>query len=200
MNKTCTVYHGTDERIVAMSEEDRKYFLWFCPFMAEHLRGYFPQDPTKMDFIKNRLESSSIPHLLINTVEKIQIHDLMKSGCKEYQYENFYVTGNFSTAKSYAYRSFAFGELGLITYRLLQAAMELGLTKYAHFPLREYCKKFLDFAEGEEKPIVYVLNNVDLDLIKMPNGSPIPHEIIESAPNLTYHGEIVFDKWESHPL
>lgn len=116
-----SLYHGTDARILAMTSEEKDEWKKIFFELADILRPYYPE-VYHLDIFKKSFENGNREDIFLNLWNAISRYDAMKNGSKQYQYGEIYLTNGFDRAKSYAYGSFAFGEVGLNAYRMLEAA------------------------------------------------------------------------------
>lgn len=90
--------------------------------------------------------------------------DSNENGSQLYQYGSLYLTGDMDKAKRYAFSSFAGGEIGLITYRLIQGVEVLG---WGNLIKDEDIKKNMQtiksFAEQEAAPVVIPISDWDIN-------------------------------------
>ena len=158
------LYHGTDLRIVLMTEEERKTFKEYCKKVFEYtwklyenyydeiLSGKFKDvlGDTKWHNLCNALTISSANH----------------NGNEQYQYDSFHLTTMKFKAENYARRAFAFGEIGLAAYRMYDAALSL------NFPIKEIeeeANHIVRFATdyGNVKPVVFEITDLDVGLLEV---------------------------------
>lgn len=200
------LYHGTDARIVAMTDDERASFkrsiylavgyLWslYEPLYTEHeyvsitvpgVPGMCKTCVKKIQRYKEVLGGTVYASLL----EKLMIVDSWKNGSGLYQYNATYLTSEPGKASRYAWRSFAFGELGLVAFRMITCARTIWPDlEYKDPEVNDAVGKILAFAQDEAntRPVVVKVTDYDPSLLRMEDGS----ETMPDAPSgLTYRYE-----------
>ena len=120
------LFHGTDQRILDMSPEERAVFKETCLYVASQLKDVF----IDLEFVesqKDKFRSEKNPHLYYNLVDKLVAYDEMRRGNPLFQYDSFCLTNVYAMAEKFAKCSFAFGEVGLIPYRMMEALYFAGV-------------------------------------------------------------------------
>ena len=119
-----------------------------------------------------------------------------------YQYGNIYLTNMISRAINYARRSFAFGEIGLNVYRMLDAA------EMIKFPVRdpdpqaeEALTGIKNFARSEARPVILEIDDYDIDDLRAEDGSPpepfqLPDHEMSAGVSFRYLGELPLPKYK----
>ena len=207
-------YHGTDARIVRMKEKERKQYINGCNIVINYLfKFYKPLLEHEMvktqiggitcKVLKQKIEvlyknifiENNKLDLYYRIYEKSRYVDWYFNGSQKYQYSSFYVTGDKDKAKGFAYRAYAGGEFGMNAYYLIQG---LELISFPDFnPSQEVEKaieSILDFAmEGKEEPVVFELNDLNLDMLLNEDGTKIdintPYYYFEDS-SFRYTGNI----------
>lgn len=121
-----TLYHGTDERVVKMTPEERSgmrlatqiaseyMFSIFKPLLDETISISHPKikgayvSVQKIDFLKECIDEVTY----CNLMDALHRFQAQKEGNGLFQYKHFYLT-NYNKAVRYAKRSFAFERLDL---------------------------------------------------------------------------------------
>lgn len=183
------LYHGTDARIIAMSDNERHAYFNVCTEVKDYLWSIFkPYYENEMVETIIHGYKAFVQHLKIeryrdyiiehsdeitwrNLYEKLMMCDSNERGSQLYQYGYLYLTGDMNKAKRYAFNSFAGGEIGSIAYRLIQGAEILGWID------NEDIKKGIDtiktFAEAKATPIVIPVSDLDINYLFGEKGNPI---------------------------
>ena len=189
-----TLYHGTDARILSMSKEERLQYKKECDLIIDTLYPFFQpllkwekteikvdgktifgyEYPLKLKYGKILNEKGGM-YMYQNLFEKLAMIDCRNNNAGLYQYENLYLCSSKLTAASYATSSFAGGEMGLIAYRLIQGA---DIINFENFRPNSNIKSIMDrireFAkEGNEKPAIVTIENIDVDYLSFEDGKPI---------------------------
>lgn len=173
--KAPLLLHGTDARIIKMSDEERASLLRDCFLVADSVAQMY------LPFIHDGLlqlplfckinKYSQIYQSLIIAANK---NFLRTSNCAQYQYGHTYLTDNRMKAVSYASHSFAFGEIGFCAYILANAAYKYNLVKWTADSLVE--KAFLrlkNFAEETPQPVIVHCPNLDIEDLEQDTGKPL---------------------------
>ena len=206
------LYHGTDARILAMSDGERKKFKELCALSIEYLWKLFDS------YVDRRLEE--LKSILTNGQDESKFYDLYytlicvdayRNGRADYQYEHIYLTNMISRAIDYANRSFAFGEFGFHAYNMLDAAHIIKFTDWNPSPKEEEALSTLQiFAESKAEPIVLEMDDYDINNLRTEDGGPLPPGLLSEycGMSLRYIGELplrnlkrmtakeAFDKWK----
>jgi hypothetical protein len=187
-------FHGTDLRIFNMSNQERiemhkdcemvANFLFECykPFIDSNgfvveLDKYIPKENPKYSEINFGVVDWSI-HL---------------NGSPMWQYEDtgIYLTNCPHKAKNYAYNSFAFGEIGYMTYRMMQGIGYVPFTNYNPSPdIESAIQKIKKFAEDESHPVVFVVDNLDYKNAVDLKGNNLSLRTIELIQDIRYTEDI----------
>ena len=123
--------------------------------------------------LKSIFEKEDRKDIFFNLSEAIGRYEGMKNGSAKYQYGDIYLTNGLDRAKSYAYRSFAFGEVGLNAYRMLEAAKFLGLTFDPRSRAASLSNQLWTFAHDNPQPIVLTFHHVSSDDLLLDNGKEL---------------------------
>ena len=96
-----------------------------------------------------------------------------------YDYSYLYLSNDIERAKSYARRSFAFGEIGLTTFQLIDAEKKIKLPEFnPDEKTMTAINKIYSFANEEAEPVVVELSDYDPDTIQLDNGHPIKWKFV----------------------
>ena len=189
-----TLYHGTDARILSMSKEERLQYKKECDLIIDTLYPFFQpllkwekteikvdgktifgyEYPLKLKYGKILNEKGGM-YMYQNLFEKLAMIDCRNNNAGLYQYKNLYLCSSKLTAASYATRSFAGGEMGLIAYRLIQGADIINFENFRpNSNIQSIMNKIREFAkEGNEKPAIVTIENIDVDYLSFEDGKPI---------------------------
>jgi hypothetical protein len=189
-----TLYHGTDARILSMSKEERLQYKKECDLIIDTLYPFFQpllkwekteikvdgktifgyEYPLKLKYGKILNEKGGM-YMYQNLFEKLAMIDCRNNNAGLYQYENLYLCSSKLTAASYATSSFAGGEMGLIAYRLIQGADIINFENFRpNSNILSIMNKIREFAkEGNEKPAIVTIENIDVDYLSFEDGKPI---------------------------
>ncbi|MCM1169457.1 MAG: hypothetical protein NC324_05920 [Bacteroides sp.] len=144
----------------------------------ENIREYFPKRSCiilKKHFVNPFGDNMPVEEyretLYRNLSNALCCYDCMKNGSGNYQYGSLYLTTDVKKAGRYAFSSYAFGEIGLITFRMLEALLALGTGKIGPYAWQEFAKPVLDFAlDPNPRPVVYRIENLTEDSLLLENG------------------------------
>ena len=189
-----TLYHGTDARILSMSKEERLQYKKECDLIIDTLYPFFQpllkwekteikvdgktifgyEYPLKLKYGKILNEKGGM-YMYQNLFEKLAMIDCRNNNAGLYQYENLYLCSSKLTAASYATSSFAGGEMGLIAYRVIQGADIINFENFRpNSNIQSIMNKIREFAkEGNEKPAIVTIENIDVDYLSFEDGKPI---------------------------
>ena len=194
------LYHGTDARIWAMSDDERKKFIQACQLSVDFLWQIFDpyynqyikiitNDPYEGCWIRDRRVEELKP-LLTRGDDETKFYDLyntlicvdsQKNGNQLFQYGDLYLTNNLERAINYARQSFAFGEIGLNAYRMLEAAKRINVLDWNPTPTVENALlEVQEFAESQAEPIILKFSDYDINLLRTEDMRPIAIEELSS--------------------
>ncbi len=203
------LYHGTDARILDMSDAERNAFkqdctkaidcLWefFAPYYNTSINIRTIEDgiekivnDIKLIELQPKLRFEEDETIYYNLYEKLTMISAWKRNNKLFQYNELYLTNSINRAKYYAYYAFAFGEIGLIAYRLLSAAAMIGFDVCSNDErMKDILCKIKTFAEAKREPIVLEFDDYDPDAVKQEDGSELDFSL---GDNIIRHGEWSF--------
>lgn len=207
LTKSILFYHGTDARMIEMSETERQQYLGDCNGIIDYLSPlYFPlleEVPCEIErqgqiikifktrlevYYKDLLNEKGEQYLYENLYEKLNMLQWKNNNAGLYQYGDFYLTTNKRMALDYARRSYAGGEIALIAYRLIQGS---DIINFADFnPGKDRIRiieRIKEFAkEGNERPVIVTFNNIDMDYLIREDGIPLTKDAITILSNFRY--------------
>ena len=202
------LYHGTDARISRMSDKERKDFrkeiLTAIDYMWKLMEPYFQKYDEELDRIHNRIKRTErinqfkgkIDDYLWTKMYQALTHEkARRDGLSTWQYQDdvLYLTSEISTAISYAYRSFVFGELGETIWDMYQGIKALNLETWnPPAAVQATLDKVQRLGEEEHFPIVYMLNNFDYDKLLTDSGKTIPEDKLETQHLFRYEDEFLY--------
>lgn len=194
------LYHGTDARIIEMSNKERVQYLQDCNLVIDALHPLFKPllEWEKVETVRNGqtiyiyeyplklryeklLNEKGGPHMYSNLYEKIMMIDARNNNAGLYQYKDLYLCSTKRSAMSYAQRSYAGGETGLTAYRLIQGAEIISFENIYQDPLvKQAAEKVKQFAkEGNERPAIVTIDNIDIQCLFYENGKTIDKDDFE---------------------
>jgi len=205
--KSIPFYHGTDARMIEMSETERQQYIKDCNSIIDYLYPFYlpllEEVPCEIErhgqiikifntqlevYYKDLLNEKGEQYLYENLYEKLNMLQWKNNNAGLYQYGDFYLTTNKRMALDYAKRSYAGGEIALIAYRLIQGSdiinfADLNLDK-DRIRIIEIIKEFAK--EGNERPVIVTFNNIDMDYLIREDGIPLTKDAITILSNFRY--------------
>ena len=194
------LYHGSDARIIEMTKEEREQYKNDCDLVVNSLfplfkplmsyekverilngeKIYVYETPLKLRY-QNLLNEKGGQYMYINLFEKLTMIDARNNGSELYQYNDLYLCASKLTAINYARRSYAGGETGLNAYRLIQGAEIIGFENmYADPNVKRAAEKIKEFAkEGNERPVIITIDDIDPCFLFYEDGKPIEKDDIK---------------------
>lgn len=182
-------FHGTDKRIISMDSELRVKYRDICIDIADELRPYFPVSAVQLDLLEQLSEGYEDPNIIANLSNALIVYDRGKTGDQRFQYDAFYLTTSALKACNYAKRAWMFGEIGMIAYRMYDAAIKFGLNPVK---MQSDIKTFLGFINGEAHPIVCIFNDIDRKNLLTETGEIVFDDALYDS--FRYNDTVDFDK------
>lgn len=186
MIKVPILYHGTDARIVVMSDDFRKNYKKACFDMINLFLPRFHQFFLKPDeevakaFPVDSLEAN--PAILTDFKQSLTEIELSGQGCGDFQYEHFYVTSSWLEACIYAKDSFVGGELARHAYNFLRAAKYMGmLDNPQNKAIEGFYQALHRVASEEPKPVIFTFNNIKPEDLLTEQGKKIDRYVREDG-------------------
>lgn len=189
-----SLYHGTDARIIEMPKEEREQYKKECNLIIDTLYPFFQpllkwekteiivdgktvygyEYPLRLKYGKILNEKGGM-YMYQNLFEKLGMIDCRNNNAGFYQYDNLYLCSSKLGAADYAAKSYAGGEIGLIAYRLIQGADIINFEDFRpNSNIQFIMNKIREFAkEGNEKPAIVTIENIDVDFLSFEDGRPI---------------------------
>ena len=196
-------YHGTDARMVIMSEVERRQYKQACMTAIDYLWPFFEpyyQRDVMVKELKEPLGYYDDRALYANLHDALTRKHARMTGNQLYQYDCFYVTNLRGRAKSYAFRAFAGGEIGLTAYRMYQAALKIGFPQWApSAEVEAALKQISDFAHQPAQPVLFAFDRLELDYLQDEDGSAID-DFSFLPQNARYNKAVVLDIAKAIPV
>ena len=198
------MYHGSDLRIVSMSQEERIAYKNKCLILAEYLWPNFSECLQLGDYYRelNARVSNDVGLSYWNNFwYAINCFSGYKNNSESYQYDNdvIYLTNLKYRAEDYARKAFAGGESGMIAYRFQEMAAYIGfdLSTTPH-NLQSALEEVRLMGDSTPKPVLFTIENYDIDKLKFENGKSVSEIILSSLDDnfggsFRYYGKIDFD-------
>ena len=214
MIKLPTLYHGTDARIVRMTEAERLQYLNGCNQVIDYLFQFYKPllENVKVEeqingmtcyVFKPKIEvqykklfiENDMKALFYLLHEKISMIDWSKNGAQLYQYGSFYVTKNKERAQDFAYKAYAGGELAMNAYYLIKGIEFIQFPDYnPSKEVKNAITTILDFSKkGKEEPVVFALDDLNREHLFEEDGKEVDWSLGFITSNLRYTGEIKLD-------
>lgn len=171
--KLPVLYHGTDLRIVLMTEEERKTFKEYCKNVFDYMWKLY--ENSYDEILGGKFKDVLGVTKWHNLCNALTVSSANHNGNEQYQYDSFHLTTMKVKAEDYARHAFAFGEIGLAAYRMYDAAISLNLL----IKEIEEAKHIVRFATDYDniKPVVFEITDLDVDLLEVENFKSLQHVI-----------------------
>lgn len=164
------LYHGTDARIVSMTERQRESHFCDIEKVIDSIGPLFSQYIYNYDGLKRVFQSchdDGVTDELFSTLRHINSKNI---GSLLYRYDAFYVTNDYSRAVGYARDAFAFGERGKHAYILCKAFEGLKNKPVLALGVSSCLDNVVSFALNDAKPVVFEFENLNKDSLVEENG------------------------------
>lgn len=158
---TIPLYHGTDRKVLAMSPEERTEAKKSAFVLINYYFNVFIQNgfefkdyriTSKPEYDKHNQElREKLGIFERETWDAYTVACLLNK--PDYQYESFYLTGDYDKACRYARRAAYFGEIGSVAYRLWHGATLLNYTSELH-TIESDLQKLQSIWELPNKPVL----------------------------------------------
>ena len=189
-NRIPCLFHGTDARVIRMTESERVHFFGNCKVVIDYLWKFYRPlflcsdgQTRKIEEYKDLFVIQNKQYVYDNLLEKLWMVDMWKNGNQQYQYGDLYLTSSRIKAENYARRSFAGGELGLIAYRMISALEVLSFDNlYSDQNISSVIQMIKSFAEDEvaKSPVVVKAYNLEPKCLLTDEGKIIDWESSDS--------------------
>lgn len=198
------MYHGSDLRIISMSQDERVDYKNKCLYLAQYLWPYFSKCVELGNFyseLKTRISKDLGESYWINLYNALCCHSGLLNNNQFYQYDNnvIYLTNLKSRAENYARGAFAGGETGMLAYRLQEMAAFVGIDLYSlPHNLQSALEAVRKFGNSTPHPVIFEIKNYEIDKLKFENGNSIPECLLSSfngefGGSFRYYGNLEFD-------
>lgn len=168
------LYHGTDLRIVLMTEEERKTFKEYCKKVFDYMWKLY--ENSYDEILSGKFKDILGVTKWHNLCNALTVCSANHNRNEQYRYDSFHLTTMKVKAENYARRAFAFGEIGLTAYRMYDAAI---LLKLSIKEIKEEANHVVRFATDYDniKPVVFEITDLDVDLLEVENFKSLQHFI-----------------------
>jgi len=183
-----TLFHGTDARILRMSQNEVKAFKKSIQKSLDYLWQFYK--PYSLDNYHNEYSDKGKRYIMVREIEKLKtilnddlyhsvygavsLNELRLNGRKQWQYDGLYLTNWDWQAWGYAKRASSFGELGLVAQILITGARKIQFNGWEPDSDTERAmNRIVAFSEGKPEPVVVILDNLDLKHIKDEGGEDL---------------------------
>ncbi len=202
---TPIMYHGTDLRMVSMSEQERINYKNKCFSLAEYLWPNFSECLNLGDFyqeLKRVVSKKKGVSEWNNFWHAINCYSAYINKCQFYQYESgcIYLTNLKFRAEEYARKAFAGGELGMIAYRFQEMAAFIGINlNLQPNALQIALEEIRKMGNSTPQPVIFEIRDYHLDKLQFENGKPVPMSLLSSL-NTGFGGSFRYcDQIELNP-
>lgn len=190
------LYHGTDAKIIRMSEQERESYRTCCESVIKNLFPYYEQNYCFGVNRNFRVEINGLDDETKRNIEQaLRLCDKMLHGNQLYQYPKgvIYLTNVGINLQGYAKKAFAGGELGFIAYYMCKVALNSGfLAFYRDNKIESAIQRVIEFGEKKREPVVIEIKYTDIDIkyLRSEAGDLITHGLEQS---FRYSGPIKLD-------
>lgn len=166
------LFHGTDARIVALAESERKGYLEDCWSLAQKLWDYIGPVALKNSWEKFEATLDEHSFRLLTLASSIYYHSKLK-GNTLFEYNSLYVSSNEEVAWRYARRARFFGETGLVAYGFSNALLKFPELCSPEQEIKDQMKLVARFAETPSQPMVVAIDKYDPNLLRTECGESV---------------------------
>ena len=183
--KRLTLYHGTDARVIRMSNEERKAYVAGCNFVIDKLCHSF-----------GILEPSRVKELGIELYTLLFMIQQRNKKSEFFQYNVLCLTNLYDRAMYYANHSFAGGEVGFLAYNLIKQCENRFPEKFKLYEnIDVTINNIKKFAEEETRyPVIITINDIDTDYLVFESGCKIDDESIKVITEQTFETSFKYKK------
>lgn len=184
------LYHGTDARILGMSEAERESFQSACETVSKAVWPLFEPYALGRETVTSKDPSGNeVP------VERDRIYRFRERFENEGQFRRFvlavsifyrshflddtlfehdavYLTSFRQGAERYAHRAGYFGEIGFVAYHLADAARRCGFCA-GNDSLAEMMERIVGFSEAQHHPVIVEVNQYNPDYLLDERGDAL---------------------------
>lgn len=165
--KDKTFLHGTDARIVRMTNAEREHFHSMCIEICNYLWKFYSTVFDDFGFVRKYFseENKKIGCRLFAVLSHWRA---CLNGSTQYQYESkgIYLTTIQFKAEDYAIRSRYFGEVGYNAYIMIQSIKYFKSFDLNPTPeIANNMQKILDFGNEEPEPIIYTIETINVEAL-----------------------------------
>lgn len=194
MNKVPILYHGTDAKIVLMSENERQEYKEACDTAIKYIwtlfQPYHEKDMMLRCF-KPALGYEENQKLYLDLMSAMNCLGGKMRGNEFYQYDAFYLTRLRWRAENFAHKAFAGGEYGTTAYRLYKAAKVIDFKNWnPDKTVTDALMRIASMAEKKPQPIVFSFENLNPDYLMTEHAMPYTEDLYDVIDNVRYIGKI----------
>lgn len=180
------LFHGTDARILDMSEEERHAFHSDCESVSNALWSLFEPNALGQETVMDRDSSGNEVLVERDRIDKFRecfedegqfrrfvlaVSIFYRSHFLDdtlFEHDAVYLTSFRQGAERYAHRAGYFGEIGFVAYHLADAARRC--TYETDNDTSARMDRIIAFAEAEHHPVVVAVNEYNPDLLLTERG------------------------------
>ena len=170
------MYHGTDQSVLNMTEDERRRAAYVCGEISRISYGVLKENNVsyttntkEQAASKNRLKDkwTVVCNAMIKYEGRVNDNAL-------FQYDDLYITNSIEKARIYAKNSFIYGEQGSVAYDLYKGAsyftdFNSGLSHEE----RGIINEFLNMTNRERHPVIVLFEDLPIEDILLENGNPV---------------------------
>ena len=169
---TIPLYHGTDKKLLSLTKEQRDslkksaftvihYYYKLYNEKSFELHTVAPWENQKMDNNRKN-QQKKLGEYYHTTWDAYTVACLLNK--PNYQYDAFYLTGDYDKACRYARHSTYFGEIGYVVFRLWNGANLLGY-KTDNLLIQEELKNLQNIWNQKGEPVLIRFDNIEQEFL-----------------------------------
>lgn len=197
-------FHGTDLRIVNMSDSERQSFHTMCKNVCKFLWQFYSTIYDCESLVDSNFSSKYFSEDNKRFAEQLRSKladwNQSTSNTVMYRYESkgIYLTTEPWKAKDYAYRARFFGEIGSIAYYMIKGIEYLNPFNLDFSDtIRANMSKIVEFGENVSHPVIFLVDNIHPEFLYHAFSSPRKKVGLDSITYLQdayYEKDIVLEK------
>lgn len=195
-NKPEYLYHGTDAKMVRMTEDERHVFFDSCNTVIEKIAPIIPQYELKK--LQDLPETGNFWYRGIQ--DTIRCISSMKDGDMRYQYGHLYLTTNGLNAEHYARNSYAGGEFGRHAWCLINVLEYFDNNLLKSLRIGDDIDRVKLFPSSPAEPVVvsFALKDLNLNYLRYDTGALV--DWTKDYPFYRYLQPLAFDLSQAEPI
>ena len=170
------MYHGTDQNVLNMTEDERKRAAYVCGEISKISYGVLKENNVSYttNTAEQVLSKSRLRDYWFTVCSAMIKYEGRLNNSTLYQYDELFITNSIERAKIYAKNSFIYGEQGSIAYDLYKGASYF--TDFNRGLLNEeedIINEFILMSNRERHPVIILFEDLPIEDIRFENGKPV---------------------------